>query len=116
MGNWAQRWVRDDLSVDENLDPDLLMWDVRRSVTAEGMPRDRRFVVRFQYDGVPVNRRRYWLVFDQGEADLCVKDPGFDIDLYVGSATRQLPRPCAMSAWRWTARPRTSERSDLGSR
>jgi DNA-binding HxlR family transcriptional regulator len=78
MGNWAQRWVRDDLSVDENLDPDLLMWDVRRSVTAEGMPRDRRFVVRF------------WLVFDQGEADLCVKDPGFDIDLYVASHVRTM--------------------------
>jgi DNA-binding HxlR family transcriptional regulator len=90
MGNWAQRWVRDDLSVDENLDPDLLMWDVRRNVTAEGMPRDRRFVVRFQYDGVPVNRRRYWLVFDQGEADLCVKDPGFDIDLYVSSHVRTM--------------------------
>ncbi len=29
MGLWAQRWVRDDLVESENLDPDLLMWDIR---------------------------------------------------------------------------------------
>ncbi len=90
MGNWAQRWVRDDLSADANLDSDLLMWDVRRSVTAEGMPKDRRFVVCFQFSGVPVKKRRYWLVFEHDDADLCIKEPGFEVDLYVTSQLRTM--------------------------
>jgi DNA-binding HxlR family transcriptional regulator len=90
MGLGAQRWARNDLTADENLDPDLLMWDIRRRVTAEGIPADRRFVVLFQLSGVPVNRRRYWVVFDHGEADLCIKDPGYEVDLYVSAQLRTL--------------------------
>ena len=75
---------------DDNLDPDLLMWDVRRRVTADGMPTDRRFTVRFEFADVPSNKRRYWLVFDRGEADLCMRDPGFDVDLYVSAPVRTL--------------------------
>jgi DNA-binding HxlR family transcriptional regulator len=90
MGIWAQRWVRDDLTRDENLDPDLLMWDIRRTVTTDGIPADRRFVVLFQFSGVMVNRRRYWLMFDQGDVDICVRDPGFDVDLYISSHVKTL--------------------------
>ena len=53
---------------DENLDPDLLMWDIRRRVSGAGMPADRRF----EFAGVPSDKRRYWLVFDHGETDLCM--------------------------------------------
>ena len=90
MGLWAQRWSRNDLVADDNLDPDLLMWDIRRNVSAEGMPVDRRFTVRFEFPGVPSNRRRYWIVFDHGEADLCAKDPGFEVDLYLSAKLRSL--------------------------
>jgi len=90
MGLWAQRWVRHDLLADENLDPDLLMWAIRQSVDGTRTDAERRFVVRFEFSGVPSNRRRYWLVFDEGDADLCMKDPGFDIDLYVSSHIRTL--------------------------
>ncbi|HEX9770770.1 MAG TPA: helix-turn-helix domain-containing protein [Kiloniellales bacterium] len=90
MGRWAQRWVRDDLVADKNLDPDLLMWDIRRNVDGTRMDAGRRFVVRFEFSGVPSNRRCYWLVFEQGDADLCTKDPGFDVDLYVSSHLRTL--------------------------
>jgi DNA-binding HxlR family transcriptional regulator len=90
MGFWAQRWVREDLVAEENLDPDLLMWDVRRCVSVEGMPDDRRFVVQFEFPDMPSNRRRYWLVFDQGEADLCLKYPGFEVDLEVSCPVRAL--------------------------
>ena len=90
MGKWAQRWVRHDLTADENLDPDLLMWDIRRSVTSEGMPVERRFTVRFHYLDMPANRRRYWLVFERDATDLCIKDPGFEVDLYVSSKLRTM--------------------------
>jgi hypothetical protein len=47
-------------------------------------------VVQFDFSGVPSNRRRYWLVFDEGGADLCLKPPGFDVDLQVSCGVRTL--------------------------
>ena len=44
----------------------------------------------FKFQGVPSNKRRYWLVFNQGDADLCVKDPGFEVDLTVSSHLRTM--------------------------
>lgn len=90
MGHWAQRWVRSDLVAKENLDPDILMWDIRRGISTDGMPGGRRIVVQFRFSGVPVARRHYWIVFDKGEADLCIRDPGFDVDLLVISHVRTL--------------------------
>lgn len=90
MGVWAQQWVRDDLVAKENLDPDLLMWDIRRTVSEGSAPSSGRFVTQFQFSGVPVNRRRYWLLFDQGDVDLCIKDPGFEPDLYVSSHIKDM--------------------------
>ncbi len=49
-------------------------------------------MVRFEFSGVPVNRRRYWLMFDRGEADLCIKDPGFEPDLFITSPIKTLVR------------------------
>jgi DNA-binding HxlR family transcriptional regulator len=95
MGLWAQRWLRHELVAEENLDPDLLMWDIRRVVTSEGLPpkvitNERRFVVRFEFPDMPSQRRRYWLVFEQGGIDLCFRNPGFEVDLYVVARRRDL--------------------------
>ena len=90
MGYWAQRWMRDDLVASENQDPDLLMWDIRRNAIDSALPDDRRFVVGFEFSGVAANRRRYWLMFEGGETDLCIKDPGFEPDLYVFSPLKTM--------------------------
>ena len=91
MGLWAQRWLRHNLVADANLDPDLLMWDIRRRIVVDRVAAvDRRYVAEFQLSGVPANRRRYWLVFERGHVDVCVKDPGFDVDLFVGTSLRVL--------------------------
>ena len=90
MGNWAQRWVRDDLVADENLDPDLLLWDMRRNLRGELVQADPRFVVRIEFAAMPSNRRRYWLIFERGEADVCIRDPGFEVDLFVSAKVRVL--------------------------
>jgi DNA-binding HxlR family transcriptional regulator len=92
MGNWAQRWRRDELVDDDKLDPDLLMWDMRRRVDKSPIPNDRRFVIQFQFAGMPANRRLYWLMFERGEIDVCVKHPGFDIDIFVNCPMRTIAR------------------------
>jgi DNA-binding HxlR family transcriptional regulator len=90
MGLWAQRWLRHDLVDTANLDSDLLMWDIRRNVAARPAPRDGRYVVEFRLSGVPMSRRRYWLVFERGVVDLCYRNPGFDVALFVAASLRLL--------------------------
>ncbi|HVV95172.1 MAG TPA: helix-turn-helix domain-containing protein [Hyphomicrobiales bacterium] len=91
MGLWAQRWLRHRLVETPNLDPDLLMWDIRRRCLANPMaPGAKRYVAEFQLSGVPIDRRRYWLVFEQGRTDLCYKPPGFEVDLFVVATLKAL--------------------------
>ena len=92
MGNWAQRWKRDKLVDDDKLDPDLLMWDMHRRIDISAIPQDRRFVIQFQFAGMPAKRRLYWMMFERGEIDVCMKNPGFEIDLYVNSPMRSMAR------------------------
>ncbi len=92
MGLWAQRWLRHKLVDAANLDPDLLMWDIRRNVVSKVRPDNRRYVTEFRLSGVPTNRRRYWLVFDRGLVDLCYRDPGFDVDLFVETSLSVLTK------------------------
>lgn len=81
MGIWGQRWVESRLSL-KNLDPSLLMWDMRRNLNTSPLPR-RRVVIQFLYPELPPAKRAWWLVIDNGDVDLCSTDPGFDVDLYV---------------------------------
>jgi DNA-binding HxlR family transcriptional regulator len=90
MGLWAQRWLRHDLVDTANLDSDLLMWDIRRNVLTKSPPRDSRYVAEFRLSGVPISRRRYWLVFERGVVDLCYRNPGFEVDLFVEASLRVL--------------------------
>ncbi|PWS36753.1 transcriptional regulator [Falsiroseomonas bella] len=88
MGFWGQRWIESQLSL-KNLDPSLLMWDMRRNLRVEPMP-PRRCTIAFQYPELAENRRHWWLVVNGGAVDLCSVDPGFEVDLYVVGSLRAL--------------------------
>ncbi len=92
MGNWAVDWLRHQLTADRNLDPDLLMWDIRRCVMQSGELPAGRHVVCFRIAGVPVSKRFYWLILNGVETDLCFRDPGHEIDLEVSCHIRVLTR------------------------
>ncbi|WP_029913832.1 helix-turn-helix domain-containing protein [Caulobacter sp. UNC358MFTsu5.1] len=91
MGHWGQRWVTSELSL-QQLDASLLMWDMRRHLDLEPMPR-RRSVIQFLYAEQAAVDRSWWLIVEPdagphaGKAgapvDLCSVEPGFDVDLYV---------------------------------
>ena len=84
MGFWGQKWVESHLSL-KNLDPSLLMWDMRRNLNPSPLP-EGKTVIQFVYHDLPVCKRSWWLVIEkQGDVDLCWYDPGFDVDLYVST-------------------------------
>lgn len=82
IGKWGQKWVEAEPSLG-NLDPGLLMWDMRRNLDPKPMP-DSRTVIAFDYLDQPAERRHWWLIVEPGaEVDLCSIDPGFQVDLHV---------------------------------
>jgi DNA-binding HxlR family transcriptional regulator len=89
MGTWGQKWVESSLSL-RNLDPSLLMWDMRRNFNPAPLP-ERRTVIQFLYHDLPSTKRDWWLVIEpDGEVDLCWADPGFEVDLYVSTDLRTM--------------------------
>ena len=89
FGIWGQRWVETRSSL-KNLDPQLLMWDMRRNLNPAPMPK-RRSVIQFLYPELPAARRTWWLLVDpETGVDLCTVDPGFDVDLYVSTDLRSM--------------------------
>jgi DNA-binding HxlR family transcriptional regulator len=82
IGLWGQKWVEADPSL-ENLDPELLMWDMRRNLDTDPVPA-MRTVIEFIYPELPPSQRNWWLIVEPDQSvDLCHIDPGFDVDLYV---------------------------------
>jgi DNA-binding HxlR family transcriptional regulator len=88
LGVWGQRWIESSLSL-KNLDPSLLMWDMRRHLSAASFP-DRKCTVKFTYPELNADRNSWWIVIDGGTVDLCSVDPGYDVDLYVRAALRNM--------------------------
>ena len=88
LGIWGQRWVESSLSL-KNLDPSLLMWDMRRSLDLTPLP-PRRTTINFIFPEVTAAKQSWWLVIDDGKVDLCSTNPGFEVDLYVRSSLRSM--------------------------
>ncbi len=88
LGMWGQRWIEASVSL-RNLDPSVLMWDIRRRTNTSVFPAGRR-VVQFVYRELKTAKRTFWLVVEDGAADLCFSDPGHEVDLVVETSVRTL--------------------------
>lgn len=89
IGVWGQRWVDADLTL-ENLDPSLLMWDMRRNLDPTPIPLERN-VIEFHYTDLPSSQKNWWLIVEPtGNVDLCSVDPGFEVELYIQTTLRTM--------------------------
>ena len=89
FGIWGQKWIETQATLD-NLDPSLLMWDMRRNLDPSPLP-DRRTVISFLYPELAGGRRHWWLVVEPfGAVDLCSTDPGYDVDRWVTTNLRTM--------------------------
>jgi DNA-binding HxlR family transcriptional regulator len=83
LGTWGQRWT---VRVQrKNLDAGFLMWNVRRRIARELLP-ERRVLVCFRFISVPSSYRGarvFWLFLEREQVDVCVDDPGFEVDVEV---------------------------------
>ena len=88
MGAWGHRWVRSDLSNDD-LDPGLLIWDMHRGMNTESFTADCT-VLKIEFTDMDPKKRFWWLVVRDNDVDVCVKDPGYEVDLLIASDLRTL--------------------------
>lgn len=73
-----------------DLDPALLMSALSRRVQADELPHS-RVVAQFEFSGVPATRTKFrimWLVLAPSGIDVCIKDPGFAVDIVVRGKIR----------------------------
>ena len=85
MGNWANRWVSGRLQQDE-LDEYLLMADIQRRIQLQSLPLSSA-VLHFHFSRAR-KHPKWWLVINDGEVDLCDKDPGLEPDFYVDTSIK----------------------------
>jgi DNA-binding HxlR family transcriptional regulator len=89
LGEWAYRNVKADVVLDD-LDPDYLMWNLRRKIDPLELP-ERRVVVRFHFADLKETEASYWILARPGLAvDLCMADPGFDVDLFIEADSKAM--------------------------
>lgn len=88
LGNWGKQWTQAAMRA-EDLDVGLLMWDMRRRIDFQQLP-DAQTVVLFEYPDAPTRHRRFWLVLNRDDVDLCFVDPGLDTHLNVTCDVRTM--------------------------
>lgn len=89
---WGQKWSRD--MEHEDLDPAFLAWSMHTRLNIEAMP-EVRTVMEFAFSGYDKGIFRFWLVVEHGQADMCLKYPGYESDLIVHADIRRF-----IEAWR----------------
>jgi DNA-binding HxlR family transcriptional regulator len=89
LGSWGIRWIGE--LGEDDLDPHLLLWDMRRNLDVAGMPRSRT-VISFVFDDVPPPVARWWLVVAGDEVQVCDYDPGFEVTVTISTSLRMMIR------------------------
>ncbi len=87
VGNWGMRWARNNMS-DDDFDLELLMLYMQRCINPEKLP-GRETVIRFSFTDVN-DYRDWWLVVEGGDVDVCVHDPGREVDVYLNVGLRTM--------------------------
>ena len=88
IGSWGQRWVRSRMTRDE-LDVELLMLHIQRSFDAGAFPQAHA-VIAFVFSDLHGALRRWWLLLDDGQTELCVQPPGRAEDIRLTCGLRTL--------------------------
>jgi len=87
LGTWSIRWMTD--LVERDLDPSVLMWDIRRTIDLHAWPRTRT-VLAFQLTDEAPKTSRWWLMVSEGDAEVCDFDPGHEAAATVSTSAYTL--------------------------
>jgi len=87
IGQWGMRWARGKMD-DSDLDLELLMLYLQRSIQPDKFPGSET-VIRFKFTDLK-KFSEWWLVSSENQVDVCVRDPGKDVDIYFTTELRTM--------------------------
>lgn len=88
MGAWGSRWVE---LGPQHLDPYYSLWAIARGLRSVELP-EQRLNTRFEFPTMAADKRRFWLLVQDPEPEVCVKHPGHHEDLVVTTDPEWLAR------------------------
>ena len=87
MGEWGLLWARHTL-VEEDFNAEFLMYYLERSVEPEKLI-GAETIIRIEFDDFKP-QPRWWIIVEGSNVDVCVKDPGREVDIFFKSRVRTL--------------------------
>ena len=87
MGEWGLCWAKHNLS-DADYDVEFLMLYLERSIDPEGIVGGHA-VIRFEFTDLE-QQKNWWIVVTDGKADLCIKEPGRETDVFLKTNVRTM--------------------------
>lgn len=80
LGRWAETWVE---VLPEHTDPGFALWAWCRVQLNHDVLPARRVVVHFEFPDEQTGNRYFWLLVQDGGAEVCATDPGGEPELRV---------------------------------
>lgn len=87
LGDWGMRWARQHMTASD-YDVELLMLYLQRSVQPDRLTGNET-VIRFQFTDIK-DLSNWWLVAKNDDVEVCVKDPGKDVDIYLTCSVKTM--------------------------
>lgn len=87
LGDWGMRWARSNLT-EKDFDVELLMLYLKRSIDPAKLV-GTETVIRFKFTDVETFPN-WWIMVKGDEVDLCVNDPGRNVDVYFTTTVRTM--------------------------
>ena len=87
VGQWGMRWARNAMTEDD-FDLELLMVYMERSIDPAKLP-GRETVIRVNFTDVQ-EFSTWWIVVQGEDLDVCVHDPGKEVDIYINVDLRTM--------------------------
>lgn len=87
LGDWGMRWARNYMTEDD-YDVELLMLYLQRSIQPEKLVGNET-VIRFSFTDLK-ELSHWWLIARPDEVDVCVKDPGKEVEVYFTCTVKSM--------------------------
>lgn len=88
LGTWGQRWTRRDLREHE-VSLDLLLWGMEKCANPDAFG-NRRTLVELELTDQPAHKRGWWFLNEAGRCQLCLKETGYEVDVYLTCTLRDM--------------------------
>jgi DNA-binding HxlR family transcriptional regulator len=87
MAVWGMRWRKRSIAA-QDCDVGGFMWDFHRTLNTAGLPDGETVILVQISDRTELNS--WWVIANGDAVDLCVEDPGHDVDVYLTATLAHL--------------------------